>query len=83
LGGLGMVVLAAAPRKRLCSRRTWSSSAASATEWLAAMAGRARTIREQSPRILHGSKRRVSVTFCRILPATAEKCPQNGGRCRD
>ena len=42
-----------------------------------------RTIREQSPRILHGSSARVYVMFCRLLLATADKSLKNGGRCRD
>jgi hypothetical protein len=41
------------------------------------------TYDEQSPRILHGSMRRLHVPFRFEMPGTAEKAIGNGGRYRD
>jgi hypothetical protein len=66
----------------MASRKRGAAAPASLPTRSTRLAGK-RTIREQSPRILHGSSARVYVMFCRLLPATADKSLKNGGRCRD
>jgi hypothetical protein len=52
---------------------------------VAAIAILINTPREQSPRIFHGSKRRLRVSFCRRLPKqqTTSSLKCRGGRYRD
>ena len=54
-----------------------------ARDFLQARQKYAGTLGERIAPVLHRCGACVSVSFCRQLPETADKCLKNGGRCRD